>query len=207
MLVEPFVLSNQGGGAPRSVAEPVPGIVNKIGHALIAPYYGSGSGETCSSINDPLPTATTKARFGLVFPVTHSDSSNRARSVDEPIPTLTTAARGELAFITASFGERESQAPRVHSVDDPAPTICASGHTNLVMPGREYDILFRMLEPHELAAAMSISTPEQPYYFCGTKTDVVRQIGQAVPRRTGRALALSLMGDLRRVEPQLEAAE
>lgn len=41
--------------------------------------------------------------------------------------------------------------------------------------------------------AMSISTPESPYHFTGTKTDVVRQIGQAVPRRTGRALAWELM--------------
>jgi DNA (cytosine-5)-methyltransferase 1 len=192
-LVQPFVLSNHAGGAPRSVEDPVPGLVNKAGHALIAPYYGSGSGETCRSIDQPLPTATAKSRFGLVMPVTHSDGSNRARSLDQPLPTLTTAKRGELAFITASFGERPTQAPRVHSVDAPAPTICATGRTNLVQAGRAFDILFRMLEPHELAAAMSISTPEAPYRFAGTKTDVVRQIGQAVPRRTGRALALALM--------------
>ena len=42
---------------------------------------------------------------------------------------------------------------------------------------------------------MSISTPEQPYHFVGNKTEVVRQIGQAVPRRTGRALAMALMGE------------
>jgi DNA (cytosine-5)-methyltransferase 1 len=193
-VVQPFVLSNHAGGAPRSVGEPVPGLVNKAGHALIAPYYGSGSGETCKSVDDPLPTATAKARFGLVMPVTHSDGSNRARSIDDPIPTLTTAKRGELAFITASFGERPTQAPRVHSVEEPTPTICATGRTNLVTAGREYDILFRMLEPHELAAAMSISEPERPYHFSGNKTEVVRQIGQAVPRRTGCALALALMG-------------
>jgi DNA (cytosine-5)-methyltransferase 1 len=194
-VVEPFVLSNQAGGAPRSVSEPVPGIVNKQGHALIAPYYGSGSGETCKSVDDPLPTATGKARFGLVVPVTHQDGSNRARSIEDPLPTLTTAKRGELAFITASFGERPTQAPRVHSLEEPTPTICAQGRVNLVEPGRRYDILFRMLEPHELAAAMSISTPEAPYHFAGNKTQVVRQIGQAVPRRTGRALAHALMGD------------
>lgn len=193
-LIEPFVLSQASGGAPRAVDRPMPTIPGDGAHALIAPYYGSGSGETCNSVNDPLPTCTAKARFGLVVPVTHSGSGNRARSVDDPLPTLTTAKRGELAFITAAFGEREGQAPRVHSIDDPTPTICATGRTNIVLPGRDFDILFRMLEPHELAAAMSISTPGQPYRFVGTKTDVVRQIGQAVPRRTGRALALALMG-------------
>jgi DNA (cytosine-5)-methyltransferase 1 len=192
-VVEPFVLSQASGGAPRAVQEPLPTVPGGGAHALIAPYYGSGSGETCRSVDEPLPTATAKARFGLVVPVTHHDGSNRARSLDEPLPTLTTAKRGELAFITAQFGERPTQVPRVHSVDEPAPTICATGHTNLVTAGREYDILFRMLEPHELAAAMSISTPERPYHFAGNKTEVVRQIGQAVPRLTARSLAFALM--------------
>ncbi|RAI33728.1 DNA cytosine methyltransferase [Rhodoplanes serenus] len=192
-LIEPFILSQGAGGAPRSAGEPLPTIPGSGAHALVAPYYGSGSGETCRSVDQPLPTATAKARFGLVVPITHSNGFNRARSVDDPLPTLTTANRGELAFITASFGERPTQAPRIHAVDAPVPTICAAGRTNLVTAGREYDILFRMLEPHELAAAMSISEPGRPYHFEGTKTDVIRQIGQAVPRRTGYALARALM--------------
>lgn len=170
-LVEPFVLSNQAGGAPRSIENPVPGMANKVGHALIAPYYGSGSGLTCTSADVPLPAPTTKSRFALVTPAS------------------------DLAFIPASFGERPTQAPRVHSTTDPVPAICAQGRTNLIEPGENYDILFRMLEPHELAAAMSISTPERPYRFVGNKTEVVRQIGQAVPRRTGYALARTLMED------------
>jgi DNA (cytosine-5)-methyltransferase 1 len=192
-LVQPFMLSQASGGSPRTVGEPVPTIPGGGAHALIAPYYGSGSGETCISVDNPLPSATAKARFGIVMPVTHSCGGNRARSTEEPLPTITTASRGELAFITASFGERPTQTPRVHSVDAPTPTICAAGRTNLVTAGRDYDIRFRMLEPHELAAAMSISTPERPYHFVGTKTEVVRQIGQAVPRRIGRALAHVLM--------------
>jgi DNA (cytosine-5)-methyltransferase 1 len=197
-VVQPFVLSQASGGAPREVGEPLPTMTtggNGGAHALIAPYYGSGSGETCNSVEEPLPTATAKARFGLVMPVTHACGANRARSVEDPLPTITTARRGELAFITASFGERPTQAPRVHSVEEPAPTICAQGRVNLVTGAeRPYDILFRMLEPAELAAAMSISTPEAPYDFAGNKTEVVRQIGQAVPRATGRALVRALMG-------------
>lgn len=193
-VIQPFVLSQHAGGAPRSAGQPIPGMTNDGAHALIAPYYGSGSGKTCRSTKQPLPAATAKARFGLVMPVTHNDKSNRARQVKDPLPTLTTAKRGELAFITASFGERPTQSPRVHSIKSPAPVICAQGRTNLVEAGEHYDILFRMLEPHELAAAMSISTAEKPYHFVGNKTQVVRQIGQAVPRRTGRALARALMG-------------
>ena len=161
--IEPFVLSQCSGGAPRGASEPVPTICNEGAHALIAPYYGSGSGLTCNSVEQPLPAATTKGRFGLVVPLTHTDKSNRSRSDGEPLPTLTTANRGELALVTDS-------------------------------PERQHDILFRMLQPHELAAAMSISTAERPYHFVGNKTQVVRQIGQAVPRMTGRAMALALMG-------------
>ncbi|HYM31848.1 MAG TPA: DNA cytosine methyltransferase [Candidatus Cybelea sp.] len=182
MLAEPFMLSRHGGGAPRELSEPTPTQVAKHSHCLIAPYYGSGSGETCNSADDPLPTVTSKARFGMIVPITHSDGSNRARDVEsEPLPTLTTAHRGELAFIAAQFGERVGQAPRVHDIDDPAPAICATGHVNLVEGTACYDILFRMLQPHELAAAMGFNRDEARYEFAGTKTEQIKQIGNAVP--------------------------
>lgn len=161
---------------------------------MIAPYYGSGSGETCRDIEHPVPTVTTKSRFGLVMPITHTrDTSNRSRSVDEPLPTVTGANRGELAFIAAQFGERPGQSPRVHDVNAPVPTICAEGRVQLVEPGRDFDILFRMLEPHELAAAMGFDAEDQKYEFAGTKTDVIRQIGNAVPVATAAALVRALM--------------
>ena len=224
----PWVLNQQAGGRPKSIDEPIPAIATDGAHALIAPYYGGGSGETCSSVNEPLPTATTKGRFGLIMstthsadksgrsrsiddpmptittasrgehallmPVTHADGGNRARSVDEPFPTVTGAHRGELAFITAAFGERPTQAPRTHSIDEPAPTVCAQGRINLAQAARDYDILFRMLQPHELAGAMSISEPGRRIYsFLGTKTDQIKLIGQAVPYRGGRAHVHALM--------------
>ena len=70
-LIEPFVLSQASGGAPRSVGDPVPTIPCDGAHALIAPYYGTGSGETCAPGTSPLPTITSKGRFGVVVPVTH----------------------------------------------------------------------------------------------------------------------------------------
>jgi DNA (cytosine-5)-methyltransferase 1 len=124
-LVQPFVLSQASGGAPRDVEEPLMAVPGGGAHALIAPYYGSGSGETCCSIDEPLPTATGKARFGLVMPVTHSYDGNRARSLDDPLPTITTAKRGEPAFITASFGERRTQA--TSAFGGPSYTDCMRG--------------------------------------------------------------------------------
>jgi DNA (cytosine-5)-methyltransferase 1 len=235
MLVEPFILSRQACGAPRSTDDPM--CTNTAQHSpvLIAPYYGSGSGETCSSGEDPLPSITTKDRFGMVVPITHTKGSNQARDVDDPMPTMTTAKggefaivmpvthagqhrprnvddeplqtvtgahRGELAVITAQHGERAGQAPRVHSVDEPVPTIAAQGHTDMaegivtaVRDGERYDILFRMLEPHELAAAMGFTSDDQEYEFAGTKTEQIKQIGNAVSVAKMKACVGAIMAD------------
>lgn len=196
MLIEPsFILSRQGGGAARSTRKPTPTQVAKHSHALISPYYSSGSGETCSTVEAPLPTATAKARFGLVVPVTHSGKKRRSRSVDEPLAVVTTAHRGELAFVTASFGERKGQKPRVHDIRKPTPTITGQGRVNLVEPTSDYDILFRMLEPHELGGAMGFDGGETPYEFAGTKTEQVKQIGNAVSVKQMRACVSSIMAD------------
>lgn len=49
---------------------------------LIAPYYGSGSGQTCKTVDQPLDTVTAKPRFGLVEPIA-GPSGARA---DTPAP-------------------------------------------------------------------------------------------------------------------------
>jgi DNA (cytosine-5)-methyltransferase 1 len=195
-LAEPFVLSQASGGAPRSTQDPLPTAPTDGAHALIVPYYGSGSGETCSSTEEPLPTATAKARFAMIVPITHSQGHNRAHDPDEPLPTLTTAKRGELAFITAQFGEREGQAPRVHDIGEPAPGICATGHINLVEPApEEMDCLYRMLVPHELAAAMGFNRDEFRYEFAGNKTEQIKQIGNAVSVEMMEAEVKAIMAD------------
>ncbi|SCM71553.1 C-5 cytosine-specific DNA methylase [uncultured Pleomorphomonas sp.] len=164
-LAEPLVLSQHNSGAPRPVGDPIPTVTtggNGAAHALISPYYGSGSGETCVGVSEPLPTVTSKARFGMVAPVTHRDGSDRARDVSEPLPTITGANRGELAFVAGTD---------------------------------RYDILFRMLEPHELAAAMGFIGDGETYEFAGTKTDQIKQIGNAVSVAMMRAVVGALMAD------------
>lgn len=143
-------------------------------------------------------------------PVTHDDGSARMRNASEPLPTITGANRGELAFIAAQFGEREGQAPRVHDIGQPAPTIAATGHINLVEATPEYDILFRMLEPHELAAAMGFNTEDETYEFAGTKTEKIKQIGNAVSVSKMKACVGAIMADAapkRRVVKPIEYRE
>lgn len=199
-VVEPFVLSRHAGGAPRAVDEPTPTQVARHSHALIAPYYGSGSGDSCQSAEDPLPTATAKARFGMVVPVTHSEGGNGARSVEEPIPTLTTAKGGEFAVampVTHAGGES-----RVRDVTEPLQTVTGAHRGEIALASgkiganlEDYDILFRMFEAHELAAAMGFNTDDQKYEFAGTKTEQIKQIGNAVSVRKMEACVGAIMSD------------
>jgi DNA (cytosine-5)-methyltransferase 1 len=198
--VVPFVLSQGAGGEPRQVADPVPTIPTKGAHALISPYYGSGSGETCSDAGEPLPTVTSKGRFGMVVPVTNGSGGPSPRSVDEPLPTMTTAKGGEFAMVvplTHAGGLNRVQDPG----HDPLPTVTGANRGELACAeGVEgFDILFRMLEPTELAAAMGLAG----YEFAGTKTERIKQIGNAVSASKMEACVEALMADA--VRPAREA--
>ncbi|MGN6534301.1 MAG: DNA cytosine methyltransferase, partial [Mesorhizobium sp.] len=162
-LVEPFVLSQASGGAPRAVSDPIPTTPTGGATALISAYYGSGSGEVLQSMELPLPTATAKNRFGMVVPVTNKNGGAQPRDVDiDPLATMTTAKGGEFALAEAT---------------------------------EQYDILFRMLEPHELAAAMGFNDGDQAYEFAGTKTEKIKQIGNAVSVSKMKACVGAIMAD------------
>jgi len=213
-VVEPFVLSRHAEGAPRSAGEPIPTQTTVHSPVLVTAYYGANT--SCKPVGEPLDTITTQDRFGIVVPVTHAGGADRALNPDDtPPPTVTGTNRGELAFIAAQFGEREGQAPRVHDIANPAPTIAATGHVNLVEGvapeetdgRREYDILFRMLEPHELAAAMGFTDADYRYEFAGTKTEQVKQIGNAVSVAKMKACVGALCADAAPKRKPLAAAQ
>jgi len=54
---------------------------------------------------------------------------------------------------------------------------------------RIVDVGFRMLQPHELAAAQGFP---RSYVFCGSKADVTRQIGNSVSPPVARALTTAI---------------
>jgi DNA (cytosine-5)-methyltransferase 1 len=61
-----------------------------------------------------------------------------------------------------------------------------------------------MLQPHELALAQGF--PKE-YRFTGTKTDQVKQIGNAVPRRLARALVGAVLSQNPDVSALVDAEE
>ncbi len=164
-VVEPFIVQMDMGGSLQSIDEPMRVITSADARALVEPYlveyHGSDTGhERVRALTDPLPTQDTSNRFGLVEP-----------------------------FIVTYYGTGQAT-----SIYDPLDTITAKDRFGLVMPLADggqaiIDIRFRMLQPHELAAAMSFP-PD--YQFSGNREQKVKQIGNAVPGRTAEALVREL---------------
>jgi DNA (cytosine-5)-methyltransferase 1 len=201
-LIEPFILPNEGfyrGNKPRSIDDPLPTITASRGcGALIEPFitrfHGGGDSEKRNhSVNEPLPVIDTSNRYGIVEPfitaIGQSSAKDRSRSLDMPLSTVVTKQEHVLIepFLVKYYGNSDCQ-----SVDIPLGTITTKERFGLVECGGEYalDIRFRMLQPHELAAAQGFP---QDYKFCGTKTEITKQIGNAVPVNLSRELAETIL--------------
>ena len=131
--------------------------------------------KTMDRINEGL------ARFGGSPVIVAMEHGGRSLSALQPLPTVTTAKGGEfgLAYLVEYYGNGVAR-----EVSEPLPTVTCNDRFGLVQfDGRE--VHFRMLKPHELAAAQGFP---KGYKFSGNTTEQVRQIGNAVPCGFARAL-------------------
>ena len=119
----------------------------------------------------PLPALTTSNEVALAaptafaLPVTHHGDT-RTHDLAEPLPTITGANRGELGLAV--------------SVVAMADEVCI-------------DINYRMLHWRELSRASSFDDEGEVYDFAGNATEITKQIGNAVPNRTAKALSRALL--------------
>lgn len=149
---------------------------------------------SAQSLDAPLPTITASGQhLGLVQPfVLQQQSGGAPRGLDLPLPAIATAGAQALVqpFLTSYYGNGGST-----SIGDPVPTVTTRDRFALVQPhleGRALDIHLRMLQPHELAAAMGFPAD---YSFAGNAGDRVRQIGNAWAVGMGEALAGAILGE------------
>ncbi len=181
----PFLAILRGTSKTASLDKPLSTIsTSGAHHSLIVPFLTryNGGDKRVHSIGEPVPTLDTSNRYGVITPLLLGQQSGaKGRPIDKPCPTIATAgAIGLLApFITEYYGNGKAR-----SVDDPLPTVTTKDRFLLTVPG-VVDIGFRMLQPKELAAATGF--PEG-YKFTGTKCEVVKQIGNAVPPGFARAM-------------------
>ena len=190
----PFVIGQQSGAVARSVEDPLPTIATGGAIALVepflVPFYGERPGQAprTHSVSEPLPTVVTDPKFGLVEPFLLVNRTNNVpKSLDTPVPTICTGGHMALVepFLVSYYGNG-SCVP----VSNPVPTLTTKDRFGLVEK-LGFDIRFRMLQPHELAAAMGF--PKE-YEFKGNREARVKQIGNAVPVNLAKSLCSALLG-------------
>lgn len=204
-LVEPFLLGQQSGSVPRGMSHPVPTIATDGAVSLTQPFLTYFRGDHAGrqdgsnrngSLETPLPTQDTSNRFGLAQPfmvtVNHGEGETprAAQSVNEPMPTATSKIGTGICepFLIAYYGTQN-----MSEAGDPLPTITTKERFGLVeanVTRYRLDIRFRMLQPRELARAQGFP---DTYQFTGNREAVVKQIGNAVPPHTAKALIMEAL--------------
>lgn len=208
-MVEPFLVKYHGGKRyvrTRSIDEPLPTQDTSNRFALAEPFMmevnHGGADSRTQDINRPIPTLTAKNGRAVVEPFLvpqfgeRPTQTPRTHGVGEPLPTVTSHGAGALVepFIAKYYGTGKTK-----EISEPLDTVTSRDRFALIEPGivqdesgtrYELDIRFRMLAPNELAAAMSFP---DGYEFLGNKSEVVKQIGNAVPIKTAEALCLAAL--------------
>lgn len=160
-LIEPFILERRGEYRTRPISDPVSTLTaNDTTKALISPAGGSWNDDALP-VDEPHRTLTTRDAYSLVTP--YYGRSDTAHPVDRPIGTLTT--HDKYALIQRHNTSKGDGAEMLTPACEPLRTITTMGHQSLITPGDVAaaeamvdDCLFRMLEPHEIAAGMAFPT-------------------------------------------------
>jgi DNA (cytosine-5)-methyltransferase 1 len=204
---EPFIVTSAYGHWPgendeerrtASIDDPLKTITGSPTFGVAEPYivpcaYGKkdeNGDERSYPIDDPLKTITGSNNFAVAEPfVTNMKGQASDRSVEDPLFTQTTKESQALVepYIIRFHGQMGDR-----DINEPLGTLTTKERFGLVIPqiGVVIDIRFRMLQPHELSAAMSF--PEG-YQFAGNREAKVKQIGNAVPVRLAEALCRAVL--------------
>lgn len=154
---------------------------------LMVPVEGR-DGKEANTTLAPLRTQTARNETGLAwlpFIAELRGGGSVARSVSEALATVT-ASGNHHGLVTPD--------PRIAVID---------GHVDIA------DVLFRMLEPHEIGRAMAFA---DDYIVLGSKREKVRQYGNGVPPGMAEVLVCPLVEAItgeeidRHAAPQLAAA-
>lgn len=191
-LVQPFLVTPGGADlrTARPVSDPMPTVTGSDRFAVVEPFVMHVThGGRVHDVNAPLPVVTgaNRGELAVVEPFLLSQASGGApRPVSAPAPTFATSGAVSLVepFVLPYYGNATPS-----PVGVPLPTVTTRDRFGLVQH-RGLDIRFRMLQPHELAAAMGFPTG---YRFAGNRADQVRQIGNAVCVNVADALCTAAL--------------
>lgn len=203
-LVTTALLGQQSEAVARNVNDPAPtvatgGAIGKVDYVITIDQQSSPNG--VQSLDQGLTTVTTKQRHSLVsaeFLISYYGTGT-STAVAQPAPSVTTKDRFALTRATAPIVEIDGRTFRRTTYPAWKRLILRQAtfrrrltRLYLLQPSaspatdlRMLEITHRMLQVPELAAAQGF---RRDYRFTGTKTQQVKQIGNAVPRRLARAI-------------------
>ncbi|UVO12837.1 DNA cytosine methyltransferase [Mycobacterium sp. SVM_VP21] len=203
----PFILDRRGEYRVRSLGDPLSTVTTvETTKALAVPVEGR-LGKSASPVGDPLRTMTTRSETGLAFIAELRGGGSVARPTADPLATVT-ASGNHHGLVTVDHGEvtredvfhgrwyRHEPKPLITSyygnggsrpADHELPTVTTvETHALLTRPTVDInDVLFRMLEPREIARAMDFPAD---YRILGNRREQVRQSGNAVTPPAARDL-------------------
>jgi DNA (cytosine-5)-methyltransferase 1 len=192
-IVTPFFLPRQGfheawvDKPAKSIEDPLNVITANHGPGhVVVPYLlainHGGDDDRSHGPGEPLATLTTKTGHSIVAPfLTKYYGTASAQASGEPLDTVTTRDRFGLTLPEISIEGRS-----------PSATGSTAAMTSLLATMAELgvvDIGFRMLDVDELARAQGF--PEG-YVLYGTKSEQVRQVGNAVCPPVAEALCRTI---------------
>lgn len=210
-FIVPIGYGENKGQKPRvhDIKEPLPTIVSKNEHCLVAPiliqYHSetSDNGVRGQKLEEPIMTVDGSNRYGLVTSfLSKFYKTGIGQDIREPLHTVTTSAGhfGEVrAFLVKYYGEGTGQ-----DIKQPLDTVTSRDRFGLVtIEGVDYqivDIGLRMLGPKELYGCQGF--PED--YIIDhdsegnaySRTEQVKRCGNAVPPPFAQALVKSNLPEL-----------
>lgn len=144
-----------------------------------------GGGSTHRPVTDPLCTVVANGNHhGLV---TTYYGNGGTRPASDALATVTAVERH--ALLMRNNGSKSDGAEMTTPVHEVIRTVTTTGHQSLLTAERPTidldDVLFRMLEPREIAAAMDFPGG---YRILGNRREQVRQAGNAVTPPAARDL-------------------
>lgn len=214
--------AHPGGGHAKPTFEPAPAQTARQSQGIVVQIANSKShGSNARSSSEPYQAFTTVPTHALVVPLrTHGKAAPAGRSVmptivagnpnhallvpaggtwnddarptDEPVRTVT--GKGHQSLVTMPFLVDYYGQSSTTPVSEPVGTMATRVHQGLVDPAIDIDDCgFRMLEPHEIKAAMAFPTE---YVITGNKREQVKQCGNAVTPPIARMLLPRVIASL-----------
>lgn len=187
---------------PRPTDEPHRALTTRDAYAVVTPFVLDNQHTNRGRpVDEPLPTQTTATTKALLAP--YYGTADTAKPVTEPIGTLTTVDRYALIH-RHNTGGAEMLTPAMEAMR----TITTKGHQSLITPGdltaakaMVDDCLFRMLEPHEVAAGMAFPTTydwavRDSKGRLPSRRNLVKMAGNAVTPPAARDLVAAVAASL-----------